>query len=146
MLQRKAYLYVDNLVSGCDSEERAIQYFLRSWSVLVSICIHGPQTVTYSQTTASQQKVAEENYPVKVPGTLSLIQCPYHHALVAQLQSPNDKSCDGPQQFLIFLVGYLRSQFLHNFFFNNCGRITLTAIPQWMRSFALVGRWLQTPS
>ena len=112
-------------------------------AVLVSICVHWPRTAPHSRLLHHSRRSLRRTIQwrhLAWSGTLNLMRCPYHRALVAQLQSPNDKSCDGPQQFLILLAGYHQSQFLQNFF-NSCGRITLARIPQWMRSFALVGRW-----
>ena len=66
-------LYVDNLVSGCDSEEVAIQYFTLSRSILSSAGFNlrsWSSNCSLPQTTASQHKVAEHNNPVKVLGML----------------------------------------------------------------------------
>ena len=66
-------LYVDNLVSGCDSEEAAIQYFTLSRSILSSAGFNlrsWSSNCSLLQTTASQHKVAEHNNPVKVLGML----------------------------------------------------------------------------
>ena len=66
-------LYVDNLVSGCDSEEAAIRYFTLSRSILSSAGFNlrsWSSNCSLLQTTASQHKVAEHNNPVKVLGML----------------------------------------------------------------------------
>ena len=66
-------LYTDNLVSGCNSEEAAIQYFTQSRSILGNV---GFNLYTWSsncsrlQSTASQHKVAECNNTVKVLGLI----------------------------------------------------------------------------
>ena len=66
-------LYVDNLVSGCKSEEAAIQYFTESRSVLSSagfnLCSWSSNSPLL-QTTALQHKVAETTNPVKVLGLI----------------------------------------------------------------------------
>ena len=70
-------LYVDNLVSGCESEEAAIQYFTESRSVLSSAGFNLRSWSSSSpllQTTALQHKVTETTNPVKVPGTPRQIQ------------------------------------------------------------------------
>ena len=64
-------LYVDNLVSGCESEEAAIEYFTESRSVLSStgFNLHSwASSCSLLQTTESQHKVT--NNPVKVLGML----------------------------------------------------------------------------
>ena len=66
-------LYVDNLVSGCESEEAAIQYFTESGSVLNSAGFNLHLWSSNSpllQTTALQHKVAETTNPVKVVGLI----------------------------------------------------------------------------
>ena len=64
-------LYVDILVSGCESEEAAIQYFPESRSVLSSAGLNLRSWSSNSpmlQTTALQHKVSETINPVNVPG------------------------------------------------------------------------------
>ena len=64
-------LYVDNLLSGCDSEEAAIQYFTEARAVLGSAGFNLRSWSSNSsslQTTASQHQVCENKNPVKVLG------------------------------------------------------------------------------
>ena len=64
-------LYVDNLLSGCGSEEAAIQYFTEARAVLGSAGFNLRSWSSNSsslQITASQHQVCEHNNPVKVLG------------------------------------------------------------------------------
>ena len=66
-------LYVDNLVSGCESEEAAIEYFTESRSALSSAGFNlrsWASNCSLLQTTTLRHKVAEHNNPVKVLGML----------------------------------------------------------------------------
>ena len=64
-------LYVDNIVSGCSSEQAAVEYFTKSRSLLTKtgFNLHSwSSNCTQLQSVTSQHKVAEPNNPVKVLG------------------------------------------------------------------------------
>ena len=64
-------LYVDNIVSGCSSEQAAVEYFTKSRSLLTKAGFNlrsWSSNCTQLQSVASQHKVAEPNNTVKVLG------------------------------------------------------------------------------
>lgn len=70
-------LYVDNVVSGCNTEQAAVDYFLKSRSLLsnANFNLHSwTSNSLYLMSTAREHNVAEASNPVKVLGLVWGVQ------------------------------------------------------------------------
>ena len=134
-------LYVDNLVSGCNSKEAVIQYFTQSRSILGSAGFNlrsWSSNCSLLQNTASQHKVAEHNNPVKVLGmiwntqvdSLQLSPCAISPTAVTKREILRWSSAIFDPLSLISSV-----QFLRSFFSNSCGRRMLAGTPYCVRIY-----------
>ena len=130
-------LYVDNLVSGCDSEEAAIEYFTQSRSILSSAGFNLHSWSSNSlllQTTATKYKVAEPVTPVKVLGILwntqmDLIQvspCTVSPLAVTKCEILRWSST------IFDPLGLISPVFLPSFFFSSCGKSILAGTTFWI--------------